>query len=310
MTGLLICACWSRPHPLSRIDREQEPITQRGGREISDTRSWEPIRNLAKERLLAGKIVLCLATRLARTPDIAFIADAAGFHAFYIDMEHCSISLDDAAKICAAALPIGITPLIRIPDAGLGAAARLLDAGALGIICPNIRGEQDAADFVAACKFAPLGNRSVAGTGPLFGYRSLPLADINRAGNEAVLCIAMLESQEGIDNAEAIAAMPGIDVVMIGCSDLSTKLGFPGEARHPVLVEAFGKLGAACGKHGKALGVGGVRNDHWLVLDLYRLGARFVIIGSDVGYLSSAARADCKALSQSLAAIAEYGDGA
>ncbi|MGA7001306.1 MAG: aldolase, partial [Pseudolabrys sp.] len=72
-----------------------------------------------------------MATRLARTAEIAMIADACGFDALFIDMEHCTISLDDAAQICVAALPIGVTPLVRIAGHHFEDATRLLDMGAL-----------------------------------------------------------------------------------------------------------------------------------------------------------------------------------
>src|SRR5512140_2636324 len=96
------------------------------------------ITNRVRERLARGEVALCMATRLARTPEIAMIADACGFDAFFIDMEHSAITLDTAAQICVAALPVGVTPLVRIAGHNFADATRLLDAGALGIICPNV----------------------------------------------------------------------------------------------------------------------------------------------------------------------------
>jgi len=90
-----------------------------------------------QEKLARGEVALCMATRLARTADIAMIADSCGFDAFYVDMEHCTISLDDTAQICVAALPIAVTPLVRIAGHQFDDAARLLDAGALGIHLPE-----------------------------------------------------------------------------------------------------------------------------------------------------------------------------
>src|SRR3972149_3092171 len=96
------------------------------------------ISNRMQERLARGEVALCMATRLARTAEIAMIADACGFDAFFIDMEHCPITLDAAAQICVAALPVGVTPLVRIAGHDFDDATRLLDAGALGIVCPNV----------------------------------------------------------------------------------------------------------------------------------------------------------------------------
>lgn len=257
-----------------------------------------PITNRMQERLARGEVALCLATRLARTAEIAMIADACGFDAFFIDMEHCTISLDAAAQICVAALTVGVTPLVRIAGHQFDDATRLLDAGALGIICPNVSTRAQAQAFVAACRFPPLGERSVGGAGPLQGYRATPLAEVNRQGNATTLCIAMLETPEGISNAEQIAAVPGIDVLLIGSNDLCTALGIPGELKHPKLRAAYESTAKACQAHHKHLGVGGIRADVAHVAELIKLGARFVIAASDVQYLMAAARGEVAALRQ------------
>ena len=252
------------------------------------------VANRAKIRLAGGELVLCMAARQARTPDIAMIADAAGFDSFYIDMEHSTITLDAAGAICTAALGVGITPVVRVAGHDAHDASRLLDGGALGIIYPHVSTRQEAQAFVAACKFPPEGHRSVAGSGPAQLSRSLPLAEINRLGNEITLCIAMLETPEGIANADAIAAVRGIDMLLIGSNDLCTELGIAGELHHPKLREAYAAAARACRAHGKALGIGGVRGDAGLTEELLGLGARFMIAGSDVGYLIEAARRDAE----------------
>ncbi|MGE4167848.1 MAG: aldolase/citrate lyase family protein, partial [Xanthobacteraceae bacterium] len=103
-----------------------------------------PVRNRIKERMAAGEVALCMASRFARTADLGMIADAAGFDGFYIDMEHSPVSLDTAAAMCVAALPLGVTPMARIPGHEFDTAARLLDAGALGIICPQVETAEQA----------------------------------------------------------------------------------------------------------------------------------------------------------------------
>ena len=254
------------------------------------------ISNRMQERLARGEVALCMATRLARTAEIAMIADACGFDAFFIDMEHCPITLDAAAQICVAALPVGVTPLVRIAGHDFDDATRLLDAGALGIVCPNVSTPAEAQAFARACRFPPLGERSVGGAGPLQGYRATPLAEVNKQGNAATLLIAMLETPEGIANADAIAAVPGIDVLLISSNDLCTALGIPGELKHPKLRAAYEATAKACQVHNKTLGVGGIRADVAHVAELVALGARFVIAASDVQYLMAAARSEVAAL--------------
>ena len=147
-----------------------------------------------------------------------------------------------------------------------------------------------------ACRFPPLGERSVAGAGALQGYRATPLAEVNKQGNAATLLIAMLETPEGIANADAIAAVPGIDVLLIGSNDLCTAMGIPGELKSPKLQAAYETTAKACKAHGKHLGVGGIRADVEHVAELVKLGARFVIAGSDVQYLMKSARDEVTSL--------------
>ena len=259
-----------------------------------------------QERLARGEVAPCMATRLARTADIAMIADSCGFDAFFIDMEHCTISLDDAAQICVAALPVGVTPLVRIAGHQFEDATRLLDMGALGIICPNVSTRVEAESFVRACRFPPLGERSVGGAGPLQGYRATPLAEVNKQGNASTILMAMLETStilmamletpDGVTNADAIAAVPGIDVLLIGSNDLCAAMGIPGELKSPKLRSAYESTAKACKARGKHLGVGGIRADVEHVAELVKLGARFVIAGSDVQYLMKSARDEVAAL--------------
>jgi 2-keto-3-deoxy-L-rhamnonate aldolase RhmA len=127
----------------------------------------------------------------------------------------------------------------------------------------------------------------------------MPLREVNSTLNAETLLIAMLETAEGIENADAIA-QTGVDVLLIGSNDLCTELGIPGELRHPKLLDAFHKTAGACRAHGKVLGIGGVRGDLELQSNLFKLGGRFIIAGSDVTYFTAAASADAKRLREKL----------
>ncbi len=253
-------------------------------------------RNLAKRKLEAGELVLCMGLRQARSADIPMVAAAAGFDCVYVDMEHGPASLESCSTLCVGAFAAGITPLVRVPGHDVNLANRALDGGALGVIFPHVDTAEEASRLAAACRFPPLGHRSVIGSGVTLGYRALPLGAVNAVGNAETLIIVMLETPSGIANAEAIAATEGVDVLLIGANDLSTEMGIPGEWRHPRLREAFAAAAAACRKHRRVLGVGGVSGDLDLQRKLYRMGGTFMIAGSDTGYLMSAARADVSAL--------------
>jgi 2-keto-3-deoxy-L-rhamnonate aldolase RhmA len=252
--------------------------------------------NSAKQKLAAGRLVLCMGLRQARSVDVSMIAAQAGFDAVYVDLEHSPLSLETTSILCAGTIGLGITPLVRVPAHGQEWISRVLDGGAQGVIVPHVSSAAEAKAVISHARFPPLGRRSVMGATPALGYAALPLAETNRRLNEETLVIAMIETPAGVEQADAIAAVPGIDVLLIGSNDLCTELGIPGELRHPKLREAYETVARACAKHRRVLGVGGIRGDIELQQDLIGMGARFLIAGNDVSYLAAAARSDIEAI--------------
>ena len=112
-------------------------------------------------------------------PPAALVAKAGGYDALYVDMEHSPYSIDTAATICAAAIGVGITPLVRVPSHDGHWSSRVLDGGAQGVIVPHVNNRAEAEAVVRNCRFPPLGRRSVMGLGPALGYRAMPLGEIN-----------------------------------------------------------------------------------------------------------------------------------
>jgi len=240
--------------------------------------------------------VLCMGLRQARTADIPMIAAQAGFDSIYVDMEHSPVSLESVSTLCAGALGAGITPIVRPPGHGADWISRVLDGGSQGLLVPHVSSAQEARAIVQAARFPPLGHRSVMGATPALGYKALPLGETNKTLNAETIVIVMIETPQGVDLADEIAAVDGVDMLLIGSNDLCTELGIPGELRHPRLRAAYESVAKACRAQGKALGVGGIRGDIELQRQLLELGARFIIAGNDVAYLSAAARADVQSL--------------
>jgi 2-keto-3-deoxy-L-rhamnonate aldolase RhmA len=114
--------------------------------------------------------------------------------------------------------------------------------------------------------------------------------------NEQTLLLAMIETPEAVENADAIAAVDGIDALHIGASDLSTEMGIPGQYTHERMRAAFESVARAAKGHRKAMVVGGVRQDFEFQSCLLQLGMCYLTGGSDVGYILSAGRADVKQL--------------
>ena len=252
----------------------------------------EILRNHVKEKLLRDEVVASMTVRLVRGIEIARIAKTAGFDSLYVDMEHASFSLDTTGQICMAALDVGITPLVRVP--GVADVSRVLDGGALGIIAPHVRSAAEAKEYVRAAKFPPLGDRSAAGPLPHLHYRSFPAAEADAALNAATLLMVQFESEQALARADEIAAVEGVDMVMIGSNDLLADWGLVGQYEHARLREAYAKTIAACRKHGKHVGVGGLATRPGLAAEFVRMGARYVSTGTDLGFLLAAATAKAK----------------
>jgi 4-hydroxy-2-oxoheptanedioate aldolase len=250
------------------------------------------LRNHVKDKLARGEVVASITVRLTRGIEIARIAKTAGFDSLYVDMEHSSFSLETTGQICMAALEAGVTPFVRVP--GIAEVSRVLDAGSLGIIAPHIRSAEEARGYVRAAKFPPLGERSAAGPLPHLHYRSFPVAEADAALNAATTLMVQFESEEAIAKADEIAAVDGVDMVMIGSNDFLADCGLAGQFEHARLREAYAKTIAACRKHGKHVGVGGLASRPQLAAEFVRMGARYVSTGTDLGFLLAAAAAKAK----------------
>jgi 2-keto-3-deoxy-L-rhamnonate aldolase RhmA len=244
--------------------------------------------NPVKARMQAGEVALGMPVRLARSGDIARIAKTTGHDFIFIDCQHSLFNIETIGHIAGAALAIGIAPLVRVrgiddPDVSL-----LLDNGVMGIVYPDVNTAAQARKAVDICKFAPLGKRSVTAGYPQFDYRSFPLTESVPQLNDSCLLVCMIETVEGLQNVEAIAAVEGVDVVHLGSNDLLANMGKPGKFDDPALVAAQERLIAACRKHAKYAGCGGNR-DVQRQVDLVRKGCLFLTTQSDIGFLSAAA---------------------
>jgi 2-keto-3-deoxy-L-rhamnonate aldolase RhmA len=246
--------------------------------------------NHTKQQLEAGKIAIGMGLHQSRTSDIGAIAKTCGYDWLFIDMEHSALDIGTASQIASAALPIGISPLVRVPGKEHHHASRLLDSGAQGIVVPHVDSLEEARNAVSYCKYPPIGHRSIYGQLPQFGFKSLPLTEATTLANNETLVIIMLETPAAIGLADAVAATPGVDVVMIGTNDLCAEMGIPGQYGDAKVEAAYKTVIDACRKHGKHPGMGGVV-DHKLMDKYINMGMRFILSGNDTGFLMAGARA-------------------
>ena len=245
--------------------------------------------NRTKALLGEGKIALGMGLRQARTVDIATVAGTCGFDWLFIDTEHNSMGIDVACQIAMAAIATGVTPIVRVPGHEHHHCARALDNGALGVVVPHVDTAEQAKRIADFCKYPPLGHRSVAGAMPGFGFQAIPVGEATKRMNEETLVVVMLETPQAIENAEAIAAVPGIDVLLIGTNDLCAEMGIPAQFTDPKVEGAYKTVIEACRKHGKAPGMGGVY-DPALMQKYVGMGMRFILSGNDLSFLMAGAK--------------------
>ena len=253
------------------------------------------LRNPARDRLEKGELSLGIGLRQTRTVDIAPAMKACGYDWLFIDLEHNSMDLDMAVQISVAALAAGIAPIVRVPARQYWIATRALDGGAIGVVMPHVDTPEEARDVAAALRYPPQGHRSVAGGLPHFNYVPMSIAETCAAMNEALLVTVLIETPRAVENAAAIAAVPGIDCLLIGTNDLAMEHGIPGGFGDERIVAAYRAVTDACRANGKWAGLGGI-NDEALIRRYVEMGVRMVLGGSDLGFLMSAASERAKAL--------------
>jgi len=246
------------------------------------------IKNAVKELFKADKVALGMIARIARSGDIARIAKTTGHDFVFVDGQHALYSVETTGHIAQAALGCGVVPMARVRSCDDPDTQVLLDNGIMGIVFPDINTADEAKRAVSRAKFPPIGKRSVSGSYTMFDFRTVSTSDAVAALNEATLVVCMVETAEGLENVDAIAAVEGVDVVHVGSNDLMTSLGKPGQYGTPTHIAALDKVFAAAKKHGKIAGIGGDRNLE-RQMEFIRKGARFLTTNSDIAFMTAEA---------------------
>ncbi len=244
----------------------------------------------AVQRIRSGRLTLGFGVHHLRGAAVPMLAKAAGYDWLFIDSEHGAISTQEISQLCLAALPTGIAPLVRICRGAIDEGTRALDNGALGIVVPHVDTADEARRLVEAFRFHPMGHRSTGGAPAQFAFRAPPAPEMQQVLNAELLLIPMIETPQAVDNAEAIAAIDGIDALLIGSNDLALEMGIAGQLGHDRVREAYRRVGEACRRHNKIFAMGGVY-DQELTARYVGMGVRMVLAGNDHGLLMAAATA-------------------
>lgn len=207
---------------------------------------------------------------------------------FILDMQHGMF--DEAAVLASVATAAleGKPAFVRLPVDSGGLASRVLDFGAIGVVCPMVNTVADAERLVSYIKFPPVGFRS---WGP---RRAIPLSGLNGPGylakaNELNLAIAMIETRQALDNLDAILAVPGIDGVFVGPSDLSVSLSSGATLDSPDVSPALDYVAERARAAGKFAGVFAISSGY--ATDCIARGYSFIALMQDAMFMQQAADA-------------------
>jgi len=224
-----------------------------GRRALRDAASMKS--NAVKQKLLRGGTSLGTFVFEFNTTGVARLAAEAGAEFVVFDMEHTGWSVETIRLLLATTRGTPLMPAVRIPATEYHFVARVLDMGAAGIMIPMCESAEQARCLVQSAKYPPVGRRGAAFGIAHDDYTAGDLAEKIASANRETLLIAQIETQAGVENVEAIAAVEGIDVLWIGQFDLANSLGLPGQFEHPRFLECEARVLDACRAAGKVAGI-------------------------------------------------------
>ena len=220
------------------------------------------------------------------TPGFCQIASNAGADFIIFDMEHGSVGIDVLKAQMAFARGTGIAPIVRVPGIAYHFIAPLLDAGAMGVMAPMVETRDQAENLAKWCRYRPEGVRGLGFGVAHDDYRGGDVVELMREENERMLVVALVETTKGIENADEILSVPGIDVGWLGHYDLTNTMGITAQFDRGEFNAAVEKLFGACERHGKApgfLAASVAQAREWRAK-----GVRCICYGTDIGVFQSA----------------------
>ncbi len=252
---------------------------------VENVGSPEAMENPLKRMLREGKYVIGTTITVA-SAETAAQAATLGFDFLWIEMEHSPITLETLRTMVLATRGLKAVPIARVPVNELWTAKRVLDAGALGVIFPFCSTPELAQQAVAACKYPPHGRR---GSGPgLASFRWPAPEGYHTFADNNVMVVIIIEEVRALEQVEAIAATPGVDVIFVGTSDLSFSMGLRGQSGHPRVQDALKRVVAAGKANGKSVGL--PVKDSEQIKKYVDLGFQWFQTATELGLMARGAR--------------------
>ena len=245
---------------------------------------------VAEGRVPVGHMIMEFGTR-----GIAKILEASDVDFVVFDMEHSGFDVERVFDLLAWSKACSFAPMVRVPQVQYHFLARVMDAGAMGVMAANVETAEEAREVVAAVKYAPAGRRGV-GLGTAHNDYVMP-SDPSRyfeESNASTVVICQIESELGVSNAASIAGTPGVDCLWVGHFDLSACLGIPAQFGHERFRSAMHQVVEAARAHGKLLGVQPPNSA--LAAEWRAMGFNVMSWGSDISIYRAALHAGVKAL--------------
>lgn len=207
-----------------------------------------------KDKLTANELTLGTFIQVGG-PEVVEICGAVGLDFVILDTEHTPVGWERLSAMCVSALYAGAFPLLRVGAVEQALVTRALDTGARGVVFPQVQSADQASVAARACRYPPAGTRGAAGSRNMGWGVTMGLADYLPVANQGVVCVVQIEATGGVDAAESIAAVPGVDCVFVGLSDLSVDMGIPGQYAHPDLDAALDRVIEAARVNGVPVGI-------------------------------------------------------
>lgn len=257
--------------------------------------------NRFKQAIAEGRVPLGHMIWEFGTRGIAKVLDQVGLDFVLIDMEHTGFDTERVADLIAWLKATPIAPFVRVPQRLYHFLARVMDAGALGVMVANVETASQAREIVQAVKYAPLGNRGLGLGGAHNDFAPPDPVGYIRQANENTTIICQIESKTGLANVNEIAAVEGVDVLWVGHFDLTHSMGILGQFEHPDFLKALQTVVAAARQLSKLAGIqpgNAAQAEQWMAI-----GFNVISWASDVAVYRSA-------MSSAISALREKAAGA
>lgn len=242
--------------------------------------------NAIKRDVLAGKTVAGAMVFEFFSPGMSAILANAGCRFVLYDMEHTGLGFETLKWLFSTCRGLPIEPMVRVPRGEYAWLARALDLGARGVMIPMVESAEQALAIVQACRYPPVGRRGAAFGFAQCDYLGGDVAEKIRRSHERTMVIAQIETERGLEQVEAIAAVDGVDVLWVGHFDLSNFLGIPGRFDDPRFDAAMRRVAEVARRHGKAAGF--MATDAAWIARAHQMGYTMIAGGTDTGLLELA----------------------